>query len=212
MNNPVGTGRTILSVVGPHSGCGKTLFVTHLVSRIRGLGCLKVRPAHRRPEGDAKSREPTHEDFYLEDPARLDDPGGDTALYLAAGAAQVEILRHRGNGLAAGLDAALRQFPPAMPVVVESSSAVRWLRPVAVVLIIRLPLREMKPSTEAILTRVSDLLINASDRDESAAKAAERLRQQYPPLRPQYHWSADLIAEPPPAKMLARLHGLLRMS
>ena len=98
-----------------------------------------------------------------------------------------------------------------MPVVVESSSAVRWLRPVAVVLVIRLPLREMKPSTEAILTRVSDLLINASDRDESAAKAAERLRQQYPPLRPQFTWSADLIAEPPPAKMLARLQGLLGM-
>ena len=34
--------RTVLSVVGPHSGCGKTLFITALLRHIGGLGCLKM--------------------------------------------------------------------------------------------------------------------------------------------------------------------------
>ena len=104
--------------------------------------------------------------------------------------------------------ARLDRFPPGMPVVVESSSAVRFLRSVAVVLIVRPPLREMKPSTHAILDRVTDLLINASDRDESAAKAAECLRREYPSLRPQCTWSADLTCEPPRV-LLSRLRTLL---
>ena len=68
----------------------------------------------------------------------------------------------------------------------------------------------MKPATEAILSQVTDLLINASDREDQAATAVERLRQEFPSLAPQYTWSADLICEPPPAEMLSRLRALLR--
>lgn len=185
------------------------MFVTHLARSIPGLGCLKVRPAHNRLGEDQVGERTVDEDFYLEDLTCLDSAGGDTALYLQAGAMQVEILRHRETGLPAGLEAAFHQFPFAMPIVVESSSAVRLLRPVAVVLIIHPPVREMKPSTDAILSRVTDLLINASDRDQPATKAAERLWRQYPLLRPRYTWSADLISEPPPGEMLARLRTLL---
>ena len=219
--------RTILSVIGPHSGCGKSTFVTHVLRHVGGLGCLKVSPARDWPEVPAGSERITGDDFYLEDAARLNRPGKDTALYLATGAVRVERLRYRGdapstsapdNGwqgpevkgtLAMGLDAALRRFPEAAPVIVESSSAVRLLSPAAVVLIVRPPLREMKPATEAILSRVTDLLINASDRVGPAAEAAERLRDELPALRPPYTWSADLIAEPPPAQMLTRLRTLL---
>ena len=207
-----GTGRRILSVVGPHSGCGKTLFVTHLARHVSGLGCLKVRPAHHQSGPDAASERPVQDDFYLEDSAALDDPGGDTALYLAAGAVQVEILRHQGSGLAAGLDAALDRFPPSMPVAIESSSAVRFLRPAAVVLIVRPPLREMKPSTDAILSRVTDLLVNSSKTGGLATTAAGKLRREYPALRPRFTWSADLTAEAPPVEMLARLRSLLTAS
>ena len=201
--------RTILSVVGPHSGCGKTSFVIPLLRQFPGLGCLKISPAHDWPDEFAKDAEAAGEDFYLEDLTRLRRPGKDTALYLEAGAAEVKRLRHRGDGLAAGLDAALRCYPANMPVVVESSSAVRLLRPVAVILIVRPPLREMKPSTAAILSRVTDLLINALDEGGTATAAAERLRHEFPALRPQFTWSADLIREPPPEQMLARLCALL---
>ena len=40
-------------------------------------------------------------------------------------------------------------------------------------------------------------------------EAAERLRDEFTALRPPYTWSADLIAEPPPAQMLTRLRTLL---
>jgi hypothetical protein len=212
MSSLPGTGRRILSVVGPHSGCGKTLFVTHLARHVLGLGCLKVRPAHHQSGADATGERPVRDDFYLEDSAALDDPGGDTALYLAAGAVQVEILRHRGSGLAAGLDAALDRFPPSVPVVIESSSAVRFLRPVAVVLIVRLPRHEMKPSTHAILPRVTDLLVNSSKTGELTTATAEKLRREYPALRPRFTWSVDLTSEAPPAEMLARLRTLLAAS
>lgn len=201
--------RSILSVVGPHSGCGKTAFVTRLLRHLPGLGCLKVSPSHDWPVEVALDAEANGEDFYLEDLARLSRPGKDTTLYLEAGAAEVKRLRHRGEGLAAGLEVALRRYPPTMPIVVESSSAVRWLNPVAVVLIVRPPPREMKPSTEAILPRVTDLLINASNRESFAVTAAERLRHAFPALRPRFIWSADLVTEPPPADMLTRLKSLL---
>ena len=217
------TTRTILSVIGPHSGCGKSTFVTHLLRHVGGLGCLKVSPARDRSEAPASSEGTIGDDFYLEDAARLNRPGKDTALYLAAGAVRVERLRYRSDVLLTSapdngcqgpeakgaLAAALRRFPAAVPVIVESSSAVRLLSPVGVVLVVRPPLREMKPTTEAILSRVTDLLINASDRKGPAAAAAERLRDEFPALRPPYTWSADLIAEPPPAQMLTRLRTLL---
>lgn len=224
MSSPVAVGRSILSVIGPHSGCGKTLFVTQLARHVPGLGCLKVRPFHGHLGRDRNSEQTGEDDslpqdsrsalgpspvYALEPSSALSDPGADTALYLAAGAVQVEILRHRGGALAAGLVAALDRFPRGVSVVVESSSAVEFLDPVAVVLIVRPPLREMKPSTNAILSRVTDLLINASDQDGVAAQSSKRLHGDYPSLRPQHTWFADLMCEPPPDQMLARLQVLL---
>ena len=203
------TGRRVLSVVGPHSGCGKTLFVTHLARHLPGLGCLKVRPAHGHSSADRDGEQTLEDRYFLEDPAALDHPGGDTASYLEAGAARVEILRHQGNALATGLVAALDRFPASMPVVVESSSAVQFLDAVAVVMIVLPPPREMKPSTEAILDRITDLLINTSPADVSPARHAARLRQDYPVLTPQFTWFADLVSVPPPEELLARLRESL---
>ena len=95
-----------------------------------------------------------------------------------------------------------------MPVVVESSSAVGLLKPAAVVLVVRPPRREMKPATQAVLPMVTELLVNASDRQGRSAAEAARLRHEFPALGPQFTWSADLIAEPPPHAMLARLRAL----
>ena len=185
------------------------MFVTHLLRQIGGLGCLKVSPVYEPPQTLAEAEGAVAGDYYLEDAAGLDKPGTDTAVYLAAGAVVVNRLRHRSGALAAGLDAALAQYPPAMPVVVESSSAVPLLEPVAVVLVVRTPIREMKPATEAILPRVTDLLINASDRRGSSTAEAERLKRNFPSLAPQFTWSADLICERPPNDMLTRLQALV---
>ena len=201
--------RTILSVIGPHSGCGKTLLVLHLLRQVGGLGCLKISPAHDWPDQSAGIGDAAARDYYLEDRVRLNRPGKDTALYLAAGAAVVTRLRHRAQGLVAGLDEALHRYPPNMPIVVESSSAVRLLQPVAVVLVVRPPIQVMKPATQAVLSRVTDLLINATDRQGLATSEADRLRHDFPSLAPQFTWSADLICQPPPDEMLVRLRDLL---
>lgn len=203
------SGRGILSVVGPHSGCGKTLFVLSLLRHVGGLGCLKISPKRDWPAVLENVPGTVETDFVLEDSARLERPGKDTARYLEAGALEVQRLRHRAAGLAAGLEEAWQRFPAMMPVLVESSSAVPLLEPVAVVLVVRPPLREMKPATEAILERVTDLLVNASDREGSATGAAESLAREFPVLRPQFTWAADLISEPPPEGLMERMRVLL---
>jgi molybdopterin-guanine dinucleotide biosynthesis protein len=201
----IGIGRRILSVIGPHSGCGKTTFVVHVVQHIRQVGCLKISPAYDQPKPFPCDEKGNERDFYLQDPAELNHHDKDTALYLRAGAARVERLRHRGDGLAAGLEEALKCFPPDMPIIVESSSAVPHLRPPAVVMVVRPPIREVKPATRAVLSSVTDLMVNASDRDASTAVEIGRLRRDFPALRPQFTWSADLIRETPPEEMLGRL-------
>jgi hypothetical protein len=210
MARPIGTGHAILSVVGPHSGCGKTTFIVQLLRQIPGLGCLKVSPARDWPSEAELTATVSGEDYYLEPKPRLEDPTKDTALYLAAGAVQTERLRHRREGLAPGLQAALSQYPPDVSVIIESSSAVRHLDPVAVILIVRPPIQEMKPGSEAILPRVTHLLVNATDPKRSAATEARALRRQFPTLATCSSWLADLAGEPLPSGLVENLLGLLR--
>ncbi len=208
MNETPSSGRSILSVVGSHSGSGKTTFIVHLVRFMPIIGCLKISPAHDPPHG-TDSPHASNGGFFFESNAHLNQPGTDTALYLAAGAARAERLRHHGDGLTAGLDAALHRYPPSVPVVVESSSAVRLLDPVAVILVIfPPPIREMKPGTEAILSKVTDLMVNGPA-ETGATEAAERLQREFPALHPKHVWFANLISEPPPDKMLRRLRDLV---
>ncbi|MBU0719009.1 MAG: hypothetical protein KJ749_12225 [Planctomycetes bacterium] len=182
--------------------------MVHLIRQGHPLGCLKVRPTHRPLAKD--ERTPTTDGAYwMEDATYLQQPGADCGRYFQAGAAQVEVLRHHGNGLAAGLPVALERFPAGLPIVVESSGAVPHLRPVAVILIVRPPPREMKPSTLAILPQVTDLLINTSDDAPSSDRAAAALGVDFPALRPQFTWSANLALEPPPQPLLDRLITLL---
>ncbi|MFH1111291.1 MAG: hypothetical protein V1790_19160 [Planctomycetota bacterium] len=201
--------RYILSVIGPHSGCGKSLFVLHLLRHIHGLGCLKISPTYEWPGSIHEFKEGAGPDFQFEDRACLSCAGKDTAAYLAAGAAHVERLRHRANGLAAGLGVALDRFRPQMPIVVESSSAVPLLRPAVVVLIVRPPLREMKPATHDVLSMVTDLLMNVSGHAVRPTAGVDGLLDAYEQIRPRFIWSADLSCEPPPAQMLHRVRETL---
>ncbi|GAF72434.1 unnamed protein product, partial [marine sediment metagenome] len=188
---------------------GKTLFVTALLRRIEGLGCLKISPARDWPDGHPNDVEAADRGFYLENADRLRRPGKDTALYLAEGAKQVERLRHRDDALPLGLAAALARFGPNLPIVVESSKVVPLLKPVAVVLVVRPPIREMKPTTRDILLLVSDVLFNMSNGGTSATTEIGALQADFPSLRPQYVWSADLSREPLPPEMLIRLNAVL---
>lgn len=221
MNSSPAPSRNIISVIGPHSGSGKTLLVAHLVRHIGGLACLKVSPAYEQPTGRPTARgtapsdgapPPTQgtEAFYLESPERLRMPDKDTALYLDAGAAHVERLRHRAGGLAPGLTAALCRFGPNMPVVVESSAAVALLQPKAVILVVRPPIREMKPGTEAVLQRVTDLFVNGARLPAGTADPeTTELRRRFPSLQPEFTWHADLGLQGPPAGLIDRLRSLL---
>ncbi len=202
-----GVGRHVVSVIGPHSGCGKTTFVTQVVRHATGMGCLKISPAYDRPGPFPRDTEGIEQDFFLEDPTCHAQPGKDSTLYLQAGAARVERLRHRGDGLAAGLEVALACFPPEMPIIVESSSAASLLNPAAVVMVVRPPIREVKPATRAVLSLVTDLVANASEGDESAGAEIDRFRREFPLLNPRFTWWIDLIREPPPGELLARMRG-----
>ena len=202
--------RTLLSVIGPHSGCGKSTFVLHLVRHILGLGCLKVSPQQDEHAPFPADENAEDADFYLEADERLQRADRDTGRYLAAGAARVERLRHRRAGLAPGLLAALQRYPQDMPVIVESSSALKLLTPRAVILVVRPPLLEMKPATGEVLDRVTDLLLNLSDDSLDAAVEAEKLRRRFSALNPRFTWSANLHASTPPQQLLARVRTLLK--
>ncbi|MGD2108704.1 MAG: hypothetical protein PVI86_04865 [Phycisphaerae bacterium] len=204
-NLPIGPHHRILSVIAPHSGSGKTLFVMHLLRSLKRLNCLKISPAHGSHADFPQYHVQGTQDYFFEAPNRLRRPGKDTALYLDAGARHVERLRHRGPGLAPGLADAFTRFSPDTPVVVESSSAVELMSPVAVVLVARPPVREMKPATERILHRVTDLLINTPCHTNGTNSEAYRLRETFPSLESAQVWSADLGSEPPPAELLERI-------
>jgi molybdopterin-guanine dinucleotide biosynthesis protein len=212
MNGPQKVERRILSVIGPHSGSGKTTFVAQLVRHISGVGCLKISPAKNAHASFARDQNGKEQDFFLENPTTHSHPDKDTALYLQAGAAHVERLRHRADGLAAGLEEALGRFPTDMPIVVESSSAVRLLQPSAVVLVVRPPMREVKSATRAVLSLVTDLMVNAPKQFDPAEVDVQRLRKQFPAFQPQHTWSADLISQPLPQEMLANLRALMTTS
>lgn len=212
MNDLREPGRTVLAVVAPCSASGKTLFITHLLRCVGGLGCLKISREHDEPRRAAACETTTEQDFFLEDSNRLGVPGKDTAVYLSAGAARVEWLRYRGNGLAAGVRAALERFPSRMPVVIESSSAVRLLEPAGVFLVVRPPIREMKPQTGSVLSHVSDLLVNTADREISPTTHTGRLLEHYPVLHPRFVWSADLAGGRLPEELLVRLRDLAASS
>jgi molybdopterin-guanine dinucleotide biosynthesis protein len=209
MAEPPTSRRVILSVIGPHSGCGKTSLIIQLLRHLSGLGCLKISPVRDPHEVLAGGPESTEQAYWLEEPASLSSPGKDTALYLAAGSVQVERLRHRRDGLARGLKAALQRFPPSTSVVVESSRAVRFLKPAAVIMVVRPPVRTMKPSTVEVLPLVTDLLVNVSKDGERAAVEAQRLRDEFSAFRPQYTWAADLSSQPPPEELIIRLRSML---
>lgn len=209
MNSPLGTGRRILSVVGPHSGCGKTTLVLYLLRHIGGFGCLKISPAREPPRAAPDGAFDTETGFYFECDEDRAAPCKDTAAYRAAGALHVERLRYWRSQIAAGLGVALDRFPRSMPIVVESSSAVKLMTPGAVVLVVRPPLREMKPSTRAILPRVTDLVINAPHPDDTAGREDELLRRAYPALQPLFTWTVDLRRPQGHETMLDRMRPLL---
>ena len=209
MDNPLGVGRRILSVIAPHSNSGKTVFVAHLARHIHGLGCLKISPAKDSRAFSEECVGRADQGFYLEGEEDLRCPDKDTSLYFQAGAAHVERLRCRRDCLEVGLREALKRFPVAMPLAVESSGAVKLLTPVAMVMVVRTPIREMKPSTGAILSLVTDLVVNAPVPKEQADREAKRLCEAYPTLQPGFIWSANLTSQPPPHEMLARLRRVL---
>ena len=209
MSDRIGANHRILSVIAPHSKSGKTLFVTHLLQNISGLGCLKISPAHGHHHDFDNVRVSGGNDFYFEDPGKLGRPGKDTAIYLDTGARQVERLRHRGDGLAPGLEAAFDRFQADIPVVVESSSAVQFLTPLAVVLVVRPPIREMKPATERILPDVTDLLINTSQHYDDTKLETKHLHEQLGLCRPKHTWVCNLAGEELPVELLKRIRLLL---
>ena len=96
--------RPIVCVVAPHSGCGKTQFICHLLRHVSGLGCLKISP---RPHTATETATTTSgHGFWFDQPRELLTAGKDTNRYLGAGAARVERLLHQEGHLPAGLSAA----------------------------------------------------------------------------------------------------------
>lgn len=130
--------RASVAVGGATSNAGKTRAVERLLAGFRAAGvptlALKVTRTHLAtcPRGNEAcgTCDSLGGDFeVVRDPARLATPGKDTARYLAAGAVEVRWLLVKPSAMAAGIRAALADFPSGAALVAEGNSFLDWTRP-----------------------------------------------------------------------------------
>jgi len=105
-------------------------------------------------------------------------------------------------------DEVLGRFPAEMAVITEGTAAVKYARPIAVILVTSSSPREMKPACQAVLSAVTDLVIDGPAEEDSAV-INTRLCWTYPDLRPKFVWGADLPRNVLPAAFLERLRRLI---
>lgn len=155
-------GIKIITVSGAHSGVGKTKVAQMLLKRLKGWSALKVTVTHRQgicpARKDCHACDELHSDFaVISEQGIIETKGKDTQRLRAAGAKKVLWLKSKPSALRKGIKQALSLFKKAKGLIIESNSALRYLKP-DLALFVKRKDSILKPSAKEILNK-TDLVI-----------------------------------------------------
>lgn len=153
----------IITISGAHSGVGKTLVAEMLLNALKGWSALKVTVLH---SGACPTGRSCGACDYLDNPKfsitgegdiGLEERGKDTERLKRAGARDVLWLRASPEGLERGLKKAISIFKGAKGLIVESTSALKYIKPNFAIFVKKRD-SVLKPSARQIIKKV-DLII-----------------------------------------------------
>lgn len=123
----------IIAVSGANSAVGKTTLIEKLLNRLKGWSALKVTVVK---DGPCPRKIPCGVCGHLESPFSIisrnriiNQKGKDTQRMKSAGASRVLWLKASPQGLKEGMKKALKKFKGSPGVVVEGTSALKYLKP-----------------------------------------------------------------------------------
>lgn len=148
----------IITVSGAHSGAGKTAVIEKLLGIFKGWSALKVTLAHRKGKCPARKNcracDGLDSGFSIVSAKRIiEQKGKDTARFKLAGAKKALWLRSSPRALKNGLQEALSLLQGDRGLIIESNSALKYLKPDLAVLVKRKD-SVLKPSARRILERI----------------------------------------------------------
>ena len=150
----------IITVSGAQSGIGKTIVIEELLKRLQDWSALKVTVMHSGScptSRDCGACDKFASDFLIADGKKILSEGKDTHRFKKAGAQKVLWLRSRPEALKRGLVNVLSKFDDAKGLIIESTSALKYLKPDLAIFVIKKD-SILKPSAQAILKRI-DLVV-----------------------------------------------------
>ncbi len=152
----------MITVSGAHSGTGKTLIAEALLKKLKGWSAMKVTvshgegscPAHK----DCNTCDELHSDFsIISSKSVIEAQGKDTQRLKSAGAKKVVWLRARPDALKKAVKKAVPLFKKTKGLIIESNSALKYLRPDLSIFVKRKD-SVLKPSAREILNKM-DLIV-----------------------------------------------------
>ena len=152
----------IITVSGAHSAVGKTKVVEILLGLLKGWSALKVTVTHRQGQCPAHKEcnvcDELSSDFsIIRRKDIIETKGKDTQRFKAAGAKRVLWLKSKPQALENGLRKALGLLDKAKGLIIESNSALKYLKPDLAVFVQNKD-SILKPSAREIINKV-DLII-----------------------------------------------------
>lgn len=151
----------LITVSGAHSGIGKTAVVERLLKTLKGWSCLKVTVLHDGscPTGrDCGVCDELASKFsIISDKNLIEQDGKDTKRFKDAGAGKVLWLRSKPRHLKEGLTKAISKLNKARGVIVEGTSALKYLKP-DLAIFVRRKGSGLKPSAKEAIKKV-DLIL-----------------------------------------------------
>ena len=158
----VSNGVKIITVSGAHSGAGKTMVSEALLKKLKGWSAIKVTVSHRDKmcpvHKNCHSCDELDSDFSIIGKKDIiEAKGKDTQRLKSAGAKKVLWLRAKPKALGNGIEKAISLFKRTKGLVIESNSALKYLKP-DLALFVKRKDSILKPSAKEILNKV-DIVI-----------------------------------------------------
>lgn len=157
----------IITVSGSHSGVGKTKMVEILLRLLKGWSALKVTVSHSEGQcpvrKDCRACSELDSNFsIISNKKIIETKGKDTARFKEAGAQKALWLKCRSEALGDGLKAVIPLFKKAKGLVIESNSALKYLKP-DLALFIKNKDSVLKPSAREILNKMDLVFTNDAE-------------------------------------------------